>query len=437
MTDSSKKESSLVVLQKLKSAGYEAYFAGGSVRDMLLNREPKDYDIATNAKPDDVEKMFKKTVLVGKQFGVVKVIHEGCEVEVTTFRSEGPYVDGRRPSSVSFVSAKEDVSRRDFTVNGLLYDPVKDEVLDFVGGKKDIKDKLIRCIGNPEERFEEDKLRMMRAVRFAVQLDFKIESDTFNAVKKLSGSIIVVSWERIQDEFRKILAYKNRTNGVKLLVECGLLRYILPELLETKGVQQPPEFHPEGDVWTHTLLTLEKLNSYDFDVSLGALLHDIGKPRAFAMRNGKMTYYKHEHIGEEIAESICKRLKLSNDETESVKYIVRNHLRFKDVKNMKVSKLKRFLQEKLFDRLKLAAIADTLASNGNMEFFEFIDDFVKKQSSEELKPNPFITGNDLIGLGLKPGPVFSKILDEVYDKQLEGKVKTREQALSYLKKFIP
>lgn len=431
----SNKDAALAVVNKLKDHGYQAYFAGGCVRDMVLNRTPQDYDVATDALPEEIERLFRKTVLVGKQFGVVKVVLGDNIIEVTTFRNEGEYKDGRRPSSVTFSKTpEEDVKRRDFTVNGLMYDTTNGSILDFVGGVSDIKNKIIRTIGNPEERFIEDGLRLIRAVRFSAKLRFQIDGNTFDAIKKLAGHIRKVSMERIQDEFRKILIDQNRVEGIKLLDATGLLKEILPELEEMKGVEQPPEYHPEGDVWTHTLLTLEKLDSFEFDVSLGALLHDVGKPRALVVRAGKMTYYRHEYIGEKMAEDICKRFRVSNKETEVIKYIVKNHLKFKDVLNMRISTLKRFLQEEHFEKLRKVAEADTLASTKDSKFFDFIDEFIKKSTEEELRPDPLVRGKDLLRLGLKAGPQFSKILRDVYDKQLENAIKSKEEAISYIKR---
>lgn len=430
----SKRDAALSVLKVLRDNGFESYFAGGCVRDMMIGREPKDYDVATSAVPADVVKLFKKTVTVGKQFGVVKVIDDNGDVEVTTFREEGAYFDGRRPSKVTFSTAEKDVLRRDFTINGLLYDPLEDRVLDYVGGKKDLAARIVRTIGSPGERFEEDKLRLIRAIRFATQLDFTIEEKTWHAILNRAASIVAVSWERIQDEFRKIIIHPNRVKGLKLLDESGLLRAIMPELMEMKGVRQPEEYHPEGDVWIHTLLTMEKLESYDFETSMGALLHDVGKPRTFQMRDGKPTFYTHEYVGEEMALKVCKRLRLSKKETEVIAYIVRNHLKFKDVMKMKVSTLKRFVNEKHFDRLKTVAIADTKASTKDLSFFKFIDDFVQSMSLEQLKPKPFIGGNDLIRLGMTPGPQFSRIIREVYDRQLEGRFASKRDALAYIKR---
>jgi len=431
------RETAIGVLKRLREAGFESYFAGGCVRDRLLGKDPQDYDIATQAPPEQVERLFGKTVLVGKAFGVVKVLADGFEVEVATFRSEGPYGDGRHPDWVKFSGAKEDVLRRDFTVNGMLEDPVAGRILDFVGGEADLKRRLLRSIGDPAARFEEDKLRMLRAIRFEAQLGFAIDPKTFDAVRALASKLAQVSWERIRDELRKILASGRRASGLRRLIESGLMQLILPEITAMAGVPQPKEWHPEGDVLVHTLLAMEKLENPGFEVAMGTLLHDVGKPPTLQMDGERPRFNQHERIGAEMAERICKRLRLSNEETETVVYIVAGHMKFKDVAQMRDSTLRRFLSEPHFDALKEAHRADVLASSGDLSALEFVKKKAVEFEAEGLRPEPLLRGRDLLGLGLRPGPHFAEILQAVEDLQLEGKLRTRDEAIGHVRKTWP
>lgn len=426
------------IVSTLRKAGFEAYFAGGCVRDSLRGETPKDFDIATNAKPEVTQSLFPKTVPVGVQFGVVLVVEEGVSFEVATFRHETGYEDGRRPTQVAFTDLEEDAKRRDFTVNGLYFDPSTKKVIDFVSGERDIKAKIIQTIGNADDRFLEDHLRMMRAVRFSVQLGFEIEKNTLASVKKHHALIQKVSMERIREELTKILTSPEPARGIRLLDSTGLLNYILPEMEIMKGVEQPMEYHPEGDVFIHTLMLVEGLKNAPIELAMGCLLHDVAKPATFVRAADRIRFHGHDTIGAEMSEKICKRLTYSNDQTQLICELVREHLRFKDAFNMRTSTLKRFLSLPRFDlHLELHRL-DCMASHKKLEAY----DFCKQKYEEFLKlpppPLKLINGEDLISFGFKPGPEFSKILRKVEDAILEGTVKNREEALAYLKEnFSP
>lgn len=422
------------IIQKLNQAGKLAYFAGGSVRDAVMGNNPSDIDMATSASPEEIISLFRRTVAVGKAFGVIVVIMGDYQYEVATFRKDGLYVDGRRPIHIDFASPEEDVMRRDFTVNGLLYNPLTRELMDYVGGMDDILTKTIRTIGNPEERFTEDKLRLLRCIRFAVRLDFQIEKDTFRAVKKLSGSINEISKERIASELEKILTSRNPAAAVRLLDESGLLDQILPEVSRLKGVEQPEEFHPEGDVFEHTIKMLELGKDFTFPLALAVLLHDIGKPATQEFLD-RIRFNLHEKEGAKMAALVCERLKLSNSITERVCNLVLHHMRFKDVQKMKISTLKKFLRMDYFpEHLELHRL-DCLSSHGLLDNYHFCLQKLQEFSEEKeaLKPEILLNGNDLKKLGLKPGPLFTVILSELEDHQLENKIASREQAISWIK----
>lgn len=426
----------LKIAQKLKEKGYLVYFAGGCVRDYLMQKEPQDFDIATTASPDVVEKLFSKTVPVGKQFGVILVVEGQKNFEVATFRREGKYEDGRHPTEIQFTDPEEDAKRRDFTVNGLFYDPFHHKVIDYVGGQEDIKKRVIRAIGDPYARFEEDKLRLLRAVRFASTLDFKIEEKTWKALCQLAEKIQVVSPERIRDEVVKIFTRHGAARGFTLLSECGLMKVILPELEAMKGVDQPPEFHPEGDVFVHTRMLLEKLQNPSATLALGALFHDVGKPPTYAIRKDRVTFYEHAPLGAKMTQQIMKRLRFSNEEIDSVSSCVENHMKFADVQKMREGKLKRFVIRPTFlEELELHRI-DCLSSHGKLDNYYFLQKKMKEYEAEELLPDPMISGHDLIALGMKPGPDMKPLLEEIYDLQLEGKFKTKEQALEWAKENL-
>jgi putative nucleotidyltransferase with HDIG domain len=415
---------------KLRAAGHQAWFVGGCVRDLLLGRRPQDYDVATDARPDRVMELFPRSSQVGAHFGVVLVRSDFTQVEVATFRSDHEYSDGRHPDQIRFeTDPRQDVLRRDFTVNGLLLDPDTGAVLDFVGGRADLERRLIRAIGEPELRFREDHLRLLRAVRFAARLGFAIENGTLSAIGSLHALILRVSAERVRDELVRILCEGGARYGFELLDRTGLLGDLLPEVAAMKGVEQPPEFHPEGDVWTHTLLLLERLQRPTPSLALGALLHDVGKPPTFRVAE-RIRFDGHVEGGVRIAHRILHRLRFSRDECEQVEALVANHMRFADVHHMKPGTLKRFLRLPHFeDHLELHRL-DCLAAAGRLENYEFVQRTLRELPEEQLKPPPLITGRDLIEAGYTPGPLFSRVLDAVEDAQLEGRIATREEALA-------
>ncbi|HVP46939.1 MAG TPA: CCA tRNA nucleotidyltransferase [Bryobacteraceae bacterium] len=421
------------IVAKLKASGHQAYFVGGCVRDLLLGGEPKDYDVATDARPAEITALFPDSDLVGAHFGVVLVRASGAQVEVATFRSDHAYVDGRHPVSVEFENdPRQDVLRRDFTINALLLDPDRDEVLDFVGGRDDLRKRLVRAIGDPETRFREDHLRLLRAVRFAARLDYKIETGTKAAIQRLHHLILKVSAERIRDELIRILTEGRARRGFELLDETGLLAEILPEVAAMKGVAQPPEYHPEGDVWIHTLLLLEKLQNPSPALAMGALLHDVGKPPTFRVAE-RIRFDGHVEKGVEIATAIMNRLRFSNDQIRQATALVANHMRFKDVPQMKESTLKRFLRLENFpEHLELHRL-DCLSSHGHLDHYELMKHKWEEMPPGELKPAPLITGQDLIAAGYQPGPAFARILAAVEDAQLESRIWTREEALALVR----
>ena len=434
--DTEKGALAVQIAAKLKDKGHIAYFAGGCVRDHLMSKQPEDFDIATDASPDAVEKLFKKTVPVGKQFGVMLVVEKQIQFEVATFRTESGYLDGRHPTEVRFSAPEDDAMRRDFTVNGLFYDPFEKKIIDFVDGQKDIEKKVIRAIGDPKKRFEEDKLRLLRAVRFASSLDFEVETKTWEAVREYASTVSQVSMERIRDEVSKILTRPGAGRGLELLSSSGLLKEILPEVEAMKGVQQPPEFHPEGDVFVHTRMLLEKLENPTLVLALAALFHDVGKPPTFAVRKDRITFYEHAPLGAKMTENILKRLRFPNSVIEDVSVCVANHMKFADVQKMRSGKLKRFVTRDTFvEEMELHRI-DCLSCHGILDNYVFLKDKIQEYQKEDLKPKPLLNGNDLITLGMKPGPAMKPFLEEVYELQLEGQFKGREEALDWVKKKI-
>ncbi|MFC1726483.1 CCA tRNA nucleotidyltransferase [candidate division KSB1 bacterium] len=425
------KKSANKILEKLREAGFKAYFAGGCVRDMVMGKIPKDYDIASSAKPEEVKKLFKRTIDIGAKFGVTIIPFNKNQIEVATFRADGPYLDGRRPSKVIYTDEKEDVLRRDFTINGLLYDPVNDKIIDYVNGVKDIKAKIVRCIGDPYKRFEEDKLRMIRAVRFAADLDFKLERDTEEAIRSMVYDIKQISSERIRDELNRILLGSSPHTGIRKLHEIGLLMEILPEVAEMDGVPQPEKFHPEGDVFVHTLMMLELMKSPTLTLAYGVLLHDIGKPETIEFKD-RIRFNNHDKVGALISEEICKRLRLSNSDKKKIVELVKNHQRFMHVRRMKQSTLKRFLSmDNFLEHLELHRL-DCMASHEKLENYQFLENLIENLPPEEMKPEPLITGHDLIKLGYLPGPGFTEILNFIEEEQLEGKVLTKENAIKLI-----
>jgi poly(A) polymerase len=437
------------ICRTLRSAGHQAYFVGGCVRDILLHREPADYDVATDATPERVEQIFPNSLMVGAKFGVVVVV-QGPEtgdhaesgaatVEVATFRTDVGYSDGRHPDQVLYASSpQEDVQRRDFTINGLLLNPETNEVLDFVGGRDDLRAGIIRAIGRPEERFREDKLRMLRAVRFAARFGYAIEPETLRAIQSLAPEIGQVSAERLRDELTKLLTEGAARRGFELLDETHLLPVLLPEISRMKDVEQPPQFHPEGDVWIHTLLMLEGLPpGCSPTLAWGVLLHDVGKPPTFAPPsgpNGRIRFDRHVEVGTRMAEEICERLRFSNDDTAQIASLVANHLRFKDVPQMKRSTLKRFVRLDRFDEHMELHRLDCSSSHRNLENYGFMRRFLAETPPEEVRPIRLLTGDDLIGLGFRPGPKFREILESVEDAQLEGRIQTHDDAMVWVRK---
>jgi len=424
------------LVRRLKKARHEAFLVGGCVRDLLREVPPQDFDIATSARPEEVQKLFKRTVPIGIRFGVVLVLKGRISFEVATFRTDQAYKDGRHPEGVVFSSPKEDALRRDFTVNGLFYDPVRGRVIDYVKGKQDLKARLIRAIGDPTRRFEEDRLRVLRAVRFAAVLGFEIESKTFRAVQAFSKRIQEVSAERIRDELVKLFTGADPVRGLALLDESGLLKVLLPEVSKMKGVQQPPEFHPEGDVYTHTVLLFKKLKNPSLVLAFGALLHDIGKPSTFKVAE-RIRFDGHDRVGAAMTEQICRRLRFSNAQTQAIAELVGDHMRFKDVRKMRESTLKRFMGLATFgDQLKLHR-ADCLASHGDLSNWRFLRDKQKALPPAQLRPAPLINGHDLLELGFSAGPVIGTVLRAVQDGQLEGELTSKTQALQWVQKQFP
>ncbi|MGO9127313.1 MAG: CCA tRNA nucleotidyltransferase [Terriglobales bacterium] len=433
--------SSISIIHTLRENGHQAYLVGGCVRDILLGREPADYDVATSATPDEVMRIFPDAYAVGAQFGVVLVPAGGVAntVEVATFRSDIGYSDGRHPDEVRFSDhPREDVQRRDFTINGMMLDPTSNQVLDFVGGQKDLKAKIIRCIGQPEQRFAEDKLRMLRAARFAARFGFEIEPATFAAIRKLAPQIRQVSRERVRDELTKMLTEGQARSAFLLLDQTGLLHEVLPEIEAMKGVEQPPQFHPEGDVLVHTLLLLEKLpHPCSAALAWGALLHDVGKPPTFRVAPDRIRFDGHVDVGVKMAEEICQRLRFSNDDTEQVLALVDNHMRFSHAMRMSEATLRRFVRMPHFDEHLELHRLDSQASHGDLSTYNFIRNKMAAMTPEAMRPAPLVTGEDLIAAGHEPGPRFKEILSAIEDGQLEGRLHNREEALQFVAREFP
>ena len=447
------------ICRKLRAAGYQAFLVGGCVRDILLGHEPADYDVCTDATPEQVLRIFPRSLTVGAKFGVVIVVEDSqadtlpagagaasdpvapVQVEVATFRSDIGYSDGRHPDSVVLAkSPEQDVKRRDFTINALLMNPETNEVLDFVGGREDLRAGIIRAIGDPVERFREDKLRMVRAVRFASRLHYEIEPKTFRAIQELAPEIGQVSPERLRDELTKLLTEGAARRAFELLDETKLLPQLLPEIARMKGVEQPPQFHPEGDVWIHTLLMLEKLpTGCSSTLAWGVLLHDVGKPATFTPASGpdgRIRFDRHAEVGTRMAEEICRRLRFSNDDTEQIAALVASHMKFKDVLQMKPATLKRFARLNRFDEHLELHRLDCSSSHRMLDNYDFVRRFMDETPAEEIRPPRLLTGDDLLAIGLKPGPAFKEILNAVEEAQLNDSISTREEALILAKSLI-
>jgi poly(A) polymerase len=429
------------VVQRLRQAGYEALWAGGCVRDMLLGLEPHDFDVATNARPEEIQRLFRHTLAVGASFGVIEVLGprrdgQRIRVQVATFRCEGPYSDGRHPDRVTFTTAQEDARRRDFTINGLFYDPVAGHVIDYVGGRADLENRILRAIGDPRQRFQEDRLRMLRAIRFAARFQLTIEAATWQAIQESASQISSVSAERIAEELRRILTQPHRARAMQLLWDSGLLAVLLPELVPIRGLPQGPPQQPTGDLWDHTMAVLDRLQEPSFPLALAALLHDIGKPRVVARTPERYTFYNHEQVGKELAGQICRRLRLSNEERERIEWLVEKHQYLCHAPAMRLSKLKTILSHPGIRELLELHRADAEAWGRSTEHVQFCQRLLEQWSPSELNPAPLVSGSDVIALGLPPGPRFRGLLEKVREAQLEGTVTTREQALQLLHQLV-
>jgi poly(A) polymerase len=426
------------LVDRLREAGHIAYFAGGCVRDLVRGKAPKDIDIATDARPEQVQKIFPRTYAVGAHFGVIVVLENELQFEVATFRADGIYLDGRHPAEVRFSSPEEDARRRDFTINGMFFDPPNDAVIDFVGGRSDLEARLVRAIGDPVQRFAEDRLRLLRAIRFATVLDFTVEEATWTAIVRAADTIGEISAERIREELVRIFLSPQRARGWDLLDASGLMKQILPELEAMKGCEQPPQFHPEGDVFQHTRIMLQLLpDEVSLPLVLSVLFHDIGKPPTASVdEEGRIRFNGHDKLGAEMTEALMERLRFSRAEIDATVEAVRQHMVFKDVPNMRLAKLKRFMARPTFaDELELHRV-DCASSHGMLDNYEFLQRKQEEFAHEPIIPPPLVRGDDLIALGMKPGPRFGEILEAVETRQLEGTLRDREEALAWVKNFV-
>lgn len=426
----------LTIVRRLRADGHEALLVGGPVRDLILGRGVKDFDVATSAPPRRVMRLFPRTVPVGVHFGVVLVVMPASQVEVATFRAEEGYADGRHPDTVRFSTADQDVLRRDFTINGLFYDPLEDRLIDRVGGLDDLQAGLVRAIGDPAARFGEDHLRLLRALRFAARLGFTIEPATWQALVGAAGQIVTVSAERIRDELTTLLTQGNAHLGLDLLDRSGLLEVLLPEVAAMRGVPQPPEFHPEGDVFVHTRLMLERMGPATPTLAWAVLLHDVGKPPTFELAD-RIRFNGHDNAGATLADGICRRLHFSTAAREQIVALVREHLHFMPLKQMRQATLKRFLRKPHFDEHLELHRLDCLGSHADLELYDYARERLSTLSEVDLRPPRLITGHDLIALGHTPGFAFQAILADVEERQLAGEITTREEALAYLARTHP
>ena len=428
------------IARRLQEAGYTAYFAGGCVRDELLGLDPHDYDIATSAKPAEVRDLFPHTQAVGAHFGVILVMEHGRAFEVATFRSDHEYLDGRRPEMVTFSTPEDDAARRDFTINGMFHDPVAEKFIDFVGGREDLASQTLRAIGDPVARFREDKLRLLRAVRFAARFGYEIDPATWDAIKAHAADIHAVSAERVREELVKILAHPNRVRGFDLLDQSGLLKEILPEIETLKGCEQPAQFHPEGDVFVHTRAMLGLLPpEAPASLALAVLFHDIGKPPTFRYHadEDRIRFSGHDRVGASMTEKLMERLRFSRHDIDRVSEAVRQHMVFKDVQNMRTAKLKRFMAREGFDEELELHRVDCQSSHGALDNYDFLKTKAEEFANEPLIPPPLLTGHDLMALGWKPGPHFGPILESIQTAQLEGTLTTAEEAIAWVKENHP
>jgi poly(A) polymerase len=436
------REFAVDVVQRLRDAGHEALWAGGCVRDELLGIVPNDYDVATNAQPEIVRRLFRRTVAVGASFGVVEVLGPPTpagflKVQVATFRADGVYSDGRHPDAVRYSSAREDAIRRDFTINGMFFDPLENRLIDYVGGREDLESGILRAIGDPPVRFEEDKLRLLRAVRIATRFDLTIDPVTEQAIRDQAKQIGQVSAERIAEELRRLLVDRRRARGVNLLLEVGLAAAILPEIVPMKGLPQGLPHAPTGDLWDHVLRVLELLGpTPSFPLAFAALLHDVGKPRSVGRTPENYTFYGHEHVGRRLAKEISERLKLSNVERERVQWLVEKHQFLCDARLMRTSKLKGILAHDGIDELLALHRADALASGRSTDHVDYCEQLLREWTALDLNPPSVLTGHDLARRGLEPGPLFKRLLDAVREAQLDGTVKSSSEATELVERLL-
>ncbi|MSU78623.1 MAG: CCA tRNA nucleotidyltransferase [Gemmataceae bacterium] len=435
------REFAVSVVRQLQDAGFEALWAGGCVRDELLGLAPKDYDVASSARPEQVQALFRRTIAIGESFGVVevlgpKVAGQHLKVQVATFRNDGAYSDGRRPEQVVFSSAQEDAQRRDFTINGMFFDPIGGHLHDFVGGRDDLHARILRAIGEPNLRFQEDKLRLLRAVRIATRFELAIESATESAIRAMADQLPVVSAERIAEELRQLLVHPRRVRGLNLLMDLGLAQAVLPELVLMKGLPQGPPSQPTGDLWDHAMRVMDGLGDHpSFPLAFGTLLHDVGKPGTFARTGDRLTFYHHEHLGARMADEICLRLKLSNSERVCIVWLVEKHQYLADAERMKPSKLKPMLIHSGIHELLVLHRADALATGKDVEHVEFCERLLRESDPSELNPAVLITGNDLLAMGITQGPRYKQILDAVREAQLDGTMTTPAEALALARRM--
>lgn len=429
-----KERKALEIVRSLREKGFVAYLAGGCVRDRVLGVPAKDYDVATDARPEVVQDLFENTIAVGARFGVIVVVIDGDTFEVATFRADAPYVDGRRPSSVRFGTVEEDARRRDFTIGGMYFDPANGRIIDLVGGMRDLHSGIVRAIGNPNERFEEDHLRVLRAIRFATRLDFEIEPATWAAMRRAAPKVANLAAERIGEETVAIMTGGRAARAIELMRSSGLLEVVMPEVLPMIGCDQPANFHPEGDVYRHTWLALSMLERGCTEtLAFGVLLHDVAKPQCRAAAGDKVTFYGHTEQGAEIAEGIMRRMRRSRFAQERVAYLVRNHLRLVMAPRMRQATLKRMLAEDGFGELLELSRMDALASSSNLGFYHFCTRALAAMGHEEIRPPRLIGGNDLIAMGFRPGPQFKSILKDIEDQQLDGALSSRDEAIDYVR----
>ena len=433
----SQQDKALSIIRRLREAGRQAYLAGGCVRDRLLGRQPADYDIATDAAPESIQAIFPHTITVGAKFGSVLVVLEGEPFAVTTFRFDGPYLDGRHPVHVRYGTLEEDVRRRDFTINSMMYDPVDDRVIDLVDGREDLRKGVVRAVGDPHERFAEDRLRMVRAVRLACGLGFAIDEATLAAIRSHAPAVTLVAWERIGAEITRTLTEGGARRGFELLDETGLLEVVLPEIAAMKGVDQTPDHHPEGDVFVHTLTLLGHLRRPSETLAYGCLLHDVAKPACRQTAGDRVTFHGHPEQGADMAVKILRRLKRSRAAADRVAYLVRCHLHYTQAPKMRLSTLKRFLGEEGIEELLELCRIDALSSSGDLRYYDFCRQKLAEMGREHVSPEPLLRGRDLIRLGYAPGPSFSAMLGAVEEAQLDGVLRTREQAEAWVRESYP